>query len=244
MRGRRLLISELESTLLGDPSSLEEFARWHRTQGDELEVVYTTSRSLEDLADLVRSTPLPPPEAVISATGDQIRFFPDGRLLAGWPRAAGRWESEVVQRVVDQHGQLEATVASEGEAVRLRYRVEQLDEALLVEIRRRIVEAGCQAELICSSAHELNVQPSGVHRGAAAGQLAAVWNLQPHLIMAAGADDADLSLYLRGFLGIVVANAADGLKKLQSPDLYHATRGYAAGVLEGIEYWQGQPQPA
>jgi hydroxymethylpyrimidine pyrophosphatase-like HAD family hydrolase len=44
-----------------------------------------------------------------------------------------------------------------------------------------------------------------------------------------------------GFRGIVVGNAQPELRALVEPHIYHATAPFAAGVLEGLDYWLQAP---
>ncbi len=47
----------------------------------------------------------------------------------------------------------------------------------------------------------------------------------------------DLSMFARGFRGVVVGNAQQELKSMTHPDIYHSDRSFAAGVMEGLEHW-------
>jgi hydroxymethylpyrimidine pyrophosphatase-like HAD family hydrolase len=62
-------------------------------------------------------------------------------------------------------------------------------------------------------------------------------NVSPDHVLVSGDSGNDLALYEHGFRGIVVANAHPELKDLDGPNVFHATRPMAAGVVEGLEHW-------
>ena len=79
------------------------------------------------------------------------------------------------------------------------------------------------------------------HKGAAAAYLARRWSIDPQRVVVAGDSGNDAAMFHMGFRGIVVGNARPELRSLVSPDIYHATAEFAAGVLEGLEYWLQAP---
>ena len=50
-------------------------------------------------------------------------------------------------------------------------------------------------------------------------------------------------MFLQGFRGIVVDNAQEELKAIDSPDVYHAPRAFADGVIDGLTHWFGKADP-
>ena len=87
----------------------------------------------------------------------------------------------------------------------------------------------------------LDVLPKGVNKGSAAAFLASHWSLPRERVLVSGDTGNDLAMFAQGFRGIVVANAHAVLKRLDAPTVYHARRGHAAGVLEGLRHWLELP---
>ena len=78
---RRLLVSDLDGTLLGDDAALERFARWYDSRREEVGLVYASGRFYDDIAGLVRTTPLPRPAFVVGGVGSEIHDVDTGEPL-------------------------------------------------------------------------------------------------------------------------------------------------------------------
>lgn len=243
MEGPRLVVSDLDGTLLGNDEALERFAAWCRPrQRDGLRLVYATGRLFESVAAVVKSTPLPEPVAVIGAVGSEIRFFPEGRPAEAWPPCFAPWDADGVRRVMADFAQLQPQPSEFQTPHKLSYYAHDLDIGFLVEVRRRLAMAGHGVEVVYSSRRDLDVLPAGVSKGTATIYLATLWRLTPQEVVVAGDTGNDASMFRRGFRGVIVGNAQPELKALQSPDVYHAARPCAAGVLEGLWHWFGTGQ--
>jgi mannosylfructose-6-phosphate phosphatase len=223
--------------LLGDDEALDRFAEWYRARRATLRLVYASGRLFDSVVALVGSTTLPEPAAVIGAVGTEIRAYPDGRRFEAWPRCLGPWDPAGIQAVLAGFGELESQPPEFQTELKLSYYGQDLECRFLVELRRQLAKAGHCAEIIYSSHRDLDVLPAGVNKGAAA-ELACRWQLRPAEVAVSGNTGNDASMFLRGFRGIVVDNAHPELKAIRSPDVYHSRQSHAAGVVEGLEYWQ------
>jgi len=237
VEGTRLLISDLDGTLLGDGEALERFAEWFLAHRTRMRLAYNTGRFYESVRDLVDFTPLPEPNVVIGGVGTEVRLFPGGDRVDGWPRCVGPWERSGVQSALAQVRELEPQPDEFQAEFKLSYYADDLACAFLVELRRRLAALGHAVEVVYSSNRDLDVLPAGVDKGSAAAFLASQVGLQPGQVIVAGDTGNDASMFTHGFRGIVVGNAQAELKSLASPDVYQSEADYADGVLEGLAHW-------
>lgn len=240
MEGPCLLVSDLDGTLSGDEKALARFADWYEARRGRVRLAYNSGRRFDSVTDWIRRSPSPEPDAVIGALGTEIRLYPEGEKLEGWPRCLGPWDPQRIRAILGQFQELEPQPDEFQGQFKLSYYGHDLDGRFLVELRRRLALAGHCVEVLYSPNRDLDVLPAGVNKGSAAAFLASRWMLRPWQVIVSGATGNDRSMFLRGFRGVVVSNAHPELKAVRSPDVYHSRKAYAAGVLDGIHHWFGR----
>lgn len=236
-----MLIADLDSTLLGDDAALCEFAEWHRPRRGWLKLVYASGRRHESLLDAVRQAPLPPPEALISGVGTDVRRFNNGLPLADWSEhLAYGWSPERVRAALSRFSQLQLQPDEFQSPLKVSYHARRLRPAQLEWLRSALRAQRVHAELIYSSDRDLDVLPRGANKGAAAAYLLRRWRWPAGQVLVAGDSGNDLALFQQGFRGIVVANAHRELKALAGPRIYQSPFPFAGGVLDGLRHWLGE----
>ena len=242
MKAPRLLIADLDGTLLGSGEALERFGRWFETQQEHLRLVYSSGRFFEAVDSLIDSTPLPGPDAVIGGAGTEIHLYPDGSTVEGWPPCGDRWQADRIRDVLAGYDRLELQPAHTQGKYKISYYAHDLEASFLEELASVLKAAGQHVEIVYGSARDLDFLPAGVNKGRAADFLVRQWRLHHHQVVVAGDTGSDLSMFGCGFLGIVVANAHAELKALAHPDVYHSPQAYADGVVDGMTHWSGHLQ--
>ena len=237
MKAPRLLIADLDGTLLGDDRALERFGRWFETRQEQVRLVYNSGRFFEAVDGLIDSTPLPGPDAVIGGLGTEINFYPDGSTVEGWPPCGDRFSADRVREVLAGYGRLRLQPAPSQGKFKLSYDASDLEAPFLDELRSRLKGAGQDVEIFCGSGGELHFLPAGANKGLAADFLVTQWRLHPSQVVVAGDTGDDLSMFRCGFRGIVVANAHPELRSLVHADVYHSPQPHADGVVDGMTYW-------
>ncbi|MCA9103595.1 MAG: HAD-IIB family hydrolase [Planctomycetales bacterium] len=240
MEDRRLLISDVDGTLLGDDVALEAFAAWCDRQRDWLRLVYNSGRFVESVLDSVATSGLPAPDAVIGGVGTQIHCLRTGTRLSEWPATGDGWQPERIRALLRKYDALELQPAELLSEHKISYFAHSASESMLHEACSRLAEAGCDVEIIYSSSRDLDVLPRGVNKGTAAAHLASRWGYAPEQVYVSGDTANDLAMFAQGFCGIVVGNAHDELRQLAGPDVFLATKSHAAGVQQGVEHWRAR----
>jgi mannosylfructose-6-phosphate phosphatase len=231
----KMLVSDMDGTLLGDAPATQVFCNWWRIHGRKARLVYTSGRFIDSVAESVREHGLPIPDAIIGGVGTEILdCITDQRDLDwehGWRVP---WDRDTVINALSTFSDLKLQPEVFQSFGKVSYYLHQAVAEQLHDIHRAIADCGITPEIIYSSARDLDILPHGVNKGLAAAYLAKRWSIAPSEVVACGDSGNDLSLFRQGFRGIVVANAQEELLAAVGRDAYRATQPFAAGVVEGL----------
>ena len=95
-----------------------------------------------------------------------------------------------------------------------------------------------KANVIFSHGQYLDILPYRASKGKAIRYLAYRWNIPFENMLVAGDSGNDIEMLKGELLGVVVANYSKELEVLKKQKrIYFAKRKYAAGIIDGIEYY-------
>lgn len=232
----RLVISDIDNTLIGDPESLRHLLEVLGRHSD-IGFGVATGRHRESALKVLEEWGCPVPDLVISSVGTRIDY---GRRLLedrSWKRQiAYRWKPEPVRQTLTEIPGLQLQPQSEQSAFKISFFVDSEKAPQLSELRRILREKKLHARLIFSHGELLDALPIRASKGEAIRWVAQRWSFDWEQILVAGDSGNDIEM-LQGYsLGVVVGNHAAELSKLRkSPRVYFAKSEYAAGILEGIK---------
>jgi sucrose-6F-phosphate phosphohydrolase len=233
-----MFVSDLDGTLLGDATATQAFVDWWRRHWPFHRLVYTSGRSIESVMESIKEWNLPFPDAVVTSVGTEIYYLPEMRHCMEWHmRWWPKWSASRIATLLDGRSELELQPPECQATLKRSYFIRNASVEWLRQIRHLLLNHNLQADVIYSSNRDLDVVPAGASKGAAAEFLAQKWNVSRSEVIVAGDSGNDLSLFFRGYRGIIVANAQRELKELRGPLVLHSSESYAYGVLDGLDYW-------
>lgn len=233
---RYALVTDLDGTLLGDDDALRTFWNYRASLPVSMRLVYASGRLVEDVRRLIERDELCRPDAIIGGVGTQIELF-DGAACDWCRPSLESWDRRRVCRTLS-HLSLQAEEFQTEHKVS--YRIYDAAPKTLDDLRLQLSSAGIDADLIYSSARDLDVVPRGINKGSAAKYLANRWQIDPRRIIACGDSGNDASLFQGDFRGVVVANCLPELRRMEGVNLFFASRTHAGGIMEGTDHWLAQ----
>lgn len=233
---QRLLVSDIDGTLVGDDAALRRFAAWHRPRQHRFPLVYSTGRSLTSLRELIARTDLPEPDVVVTSVGTEI--YRGDQPFAGFVERIGTWDAETVRKVLAPLTWLQLQVPANQTPSKASFDAPGLLPEHLDAVRARLRADGLAVTLVYSADLHLDVLPPRMGKGEAALAVAAALGFERRQVLVFGDSGNDIELFRFGFRGTLVANALPELEAAAGPDAYRSPFRYADGVLDGIRHWR------
>ena len=244
IRGRlatadRILVCDLNNTLVGDEAALYELIRLLNEAGERIAFGIVTGRQVGCALAVLERNGIPMPSFLITATGTEIHY--GVQLLAdeAWTRTIDyRWQPERVREVVSALPGVTPQPAHEQTQFKLSYFLDSGQAPSLVELRKIMRQNDLQATVVVAHGAFLDILPVRASKGAALRFLADKWGIPVEHILACGDSGNDVEMLSGETLGVVVGNHEPELEPLRGREgIYFASGEYARGIIEGIEHY-------
>ncbi|SMB24193.1 Sucrose-phosphate phosphatase [Sterolibacterium denitrificans] len=236
---QRMLVSDIDNTLIGDRHSLTRLIEVLRTSGRQLGFAVATGRSLESTLSILRQWRVPRPDALITSVGSEIHY---GRTMLpdnGWIRhIRHRWRRDALADLLTGIPGLILQQPENQREFKLSYLVDPASMPPLRALYKLLQGEGLHANLIYSHQAYLDVLPIRASKGQAVRYLAYKWGLPLRNFLVAGDSGNDAEMLVGDTLGVVVANHSPELQKFRGLEqIYFASNRHAAGILEGMAHY-------
>lgn len=234
----RLIITDLDNTLTGDDESLRQFVDLLQ-ENEHVGFGIATGRRLDSAMALIEQLDLPRPDLIDTDAGTQLHYGEGLTPDRSWQKAIGyAWKPEEVRRVLEDVPGLFPQEEENQSKYKISYEVDPEIAPSTQALKKMIREAGLRAKIVLSLGMFLDIIPV---RGGSDFSMRHVlwkWGFAPEHVLVAGDSGNDAGMLLGRTLGVVVANHSEELNRLKSsPRIYFAKAPHAAGILEGIEYY-------
>ena len=241
----KMLVCDFDGTLDGGSSDGVNQLFDYLSDQPSIRFVIATGRTLPSIKVGLASDNYPTPHSIISDVGTQIHHHqPIQQPDMHWhQKLKATWDKRKVEQALagfDFMGKLDPNHQGD-------YKI--TFEGSLTDHQRQLVESalvahGAQVELTYSHDGYLDVPPKNVNKASAIHHLLKQHDLTIDEVCVAGDSANDTSmLTINGVNSILVANHYPEVAHLSKRDnVYTSKATHAAGVLEGLQYWQSQPR--
>lgn len=236
----RALVSDLDGTLTGDDESLHKLLDRIHEVGESTAFGIATGRSMEECREVLSGIPVRRLDFLLTDSGTEIRYgWPDAELDRTWSgHIAHHWKPVEIRTALEEIPGIEPRPESESGVLRIACTVDPQSALSLGSLRKHLRQRGLRATILFDSATRMDVLPIRASPGLALRFLEFKLDLALDRTLVAGDSGNDADMLTGSTLGVVVANHKPEIQHLRSaPRVYFARAPHAAGVLEGIDYY-------
>lgn len=235
----RLIITDLDDTLTGgDESSLAALIELIK-ENDHIGFGVATGRRLGSAMEMIDELGLPRPDLIDTDCGTQLHYGDNLTPDRSWQNQIGyAWQPDEIRKVLDELPGLFLQDDEKQAEYKISYTVDTKKSPKATKIKKILREAGLRAKVVMSHGMYLDVIPVRGGSDLSMRHVLWKWGFVPEHVLVAGDSGNDAGMLLGRTLGVVVANHSKELNRLRNrPRIYFAKSPRAAGILEGIEYY-------
>ncbi|NNL20459.1 MAG: HAD-IIB family hydrolase [Ignavibacteriaceae bacterium] len=236
----KLIVSDIDHTLIGDDEALEEFIAILKQAGSKVGFAVATGRTDDSAFSVLKEYGVPYPDIIISSVGAEIYYNYRGKLIysTGWEaHIKHQWHREKIKKLLAGFKLLEYQEEKNQRKYKISYYTSENPENIK-KIKETLVKNRIKANVIFSHGQYLDILPYRASKGKAIRYLAYRWNIIHESILVAGDSGNDREMLKGDLLGVVVANYSSELESLKGQSrIYFAKKEYAGGIIDGINHY-------
>lgn len=235
----RLIVADIDNTLTGDDEAMRRFFDLITNAEDNIGFGIATGRRYEAVMDLIQEYTIPMPEVLITSVGTEIYYGKNLTTDSTWQKHINfRWEPEKIVDIMSRIDGVYLQDDHEQSRYKISYEIDFSIAPSVSTIKRILRENGVRTRVILSLGMFLDIIPTRAGGGLCIRHIAYKWGFPLEHILIAGDSGNDESMLTGNTLAIVVGNYSKELEKLRKyPRVYFAQNTHAAGIIEGIDYY-------
>ena len=237
----RLLATDLDGTFIGDTPAM--MSLWAELDAAGVILAFSTGRHLPSIERFYAEVGTDRrARACVCLVGTEIWVAGAGGYVLdqGWSdHIAVGWDLAAVEDSLATIGGASRQEAEWQTPLKYSLYLDSDSDVTAELVRASLEESGVAAQVVYSAGRFLDVLPAGAGKGSAVLWLTDQLGIAPADVVTAGDSGNDLDMMRSdlGFRCIAVGNAADELRRVREPQIYHATANHAGGIREGLEHY-------
>lgn len=238
MEGTYILATDLDGTLVGNRSAVEELFQYFNKQYTELKLIYVTGRHMKSALQLIAEENLPIPDILICDVGSSIYLQTEANKFIEdkeWERKiTSNWSPEAIVAVARKLG----LPLQSGIPHRKRVSLHVTCEQEVKDMFQTLIQRDLAYKGIYSSGKDLDILPEKSGKGKALIYILQNYFKYIQSVLIAGNSGNDLDMLCLGYPSVIVGNAEKELQEVKNlPLLYKAKSHFAKGIKEGWEFF-------
>lgn len=245
MTAQRVLATDLDGTFIGDDAAMHGL--WDDLAAADVFVAFSTGRHLPSIEDFYAERRVTRrADACICMVGTELWWRVDGSYERdhGWSEhISDAWDKEAVEAILNDLPDVTMQAEEWQSEFKSSYYLEENVNSSLEHIADQLDRRRLQAKIVYSAGRFLDLLPHFSGKGGAVAYLAKQLGVPPDAVVTSGdtGNDLDMMRHDLGFRCIAVGNAAEELRRVREPQIYHASAPYAAGIREGLVHYGWLP---
>ncbi len=235
----RILISDIDNTLIGDRAGLELLLQKLSGAQERIGFGIATGRHLNSALKVIKEWGIPRPDLLITSVGSELHYGTGLAEDGGWQRHIDYlWKPEELRAALDPLPGLKLQSRINQRRFKISYNVDPEIAPDIQDIRSHLRRLDLHARVIYSHQAYLDILPVRASKGMAVRYLALRWGVPPDCLLVAGDSGNDEEMLSGNTLGVVVGNYSPELEHLRNrPRIYFASASYAHGIVEGMQHY-------
>ncbi|WP_153731692.1 HAD-IIB family hydrolase [Sporosarcina obsidiansis] len=237
-----LLATDLDHTLVGDPSSLSNLFTHYQKQQFDVALVYVTGRHLDSALNLIEKENLPIPNILITDVGAAVYLAPDWKEDEVWSAWINEtWTPDEILRLSQNFPSLIKQDLPHQR--RISFTLDPDQAELVQAVKQNLKQHEILHHIVFSSGRDLDILPERSGKGKAVDYVLRKYAKPEVHVLLAGDSGNDAEMLSLDYPAVIVGNAQIELDELPfHPLLYRATEHYAAGIQEAWDYYYPKTQ--